>query len=450
MEIRERLKNEQKKLEEIVCRGLEYAKKSGVTEAYMNIGQSTGLSVSTLNGDVENIEFNKSRGMSVTVYSDGRRGRSSTSDLSKEAVESAVDAAYSIARHTSRDPDAVLPDDDLLVPASEIRDLDLCHPSEADSESAIALLSKTEKLALAMDPRLKRSHGADYGYSYGVGVMGNTHGFCSGYPTSSYSISLGLIGEKDGAVETSGSFTHSRYPDRLMSAEELAREAADRTLRKLGPRKVQTMRVPIILENHLAAGLFGVLASAISGRHQYQHTTFLDGKLGEKVLPDWVTVHENPFIRGAYGSSPFDDEGVRVRVSDIVSCGKLSQYLLSTYTARKLGMRSNGHCGGIYNWFVTNNTFDGLSSLLKMMGKGIFVTSLMGEGASVIDGNFSRGAFGFWVEDGEIRYPVHEFTVAGNMKDVFSNMVAMANDYDPRLGIQSGSVLIDDIAVAGI
>lgn len=301
-----------------------------------------------------------------------------------------------------------------------------------------------------MDPRLKRSHGADYGYSYGVGVMGNTHGFCSGYPTSSYSISLGLIGEKDGAVETSGSFTHSRYPDRLMSAEELAREAADRTLRKLGPRKVQTMRVPIILENHLAAGLFGVLASAISGRHQYQHTTFLDGKLGEKVLPDWVTVHENPFIRGAYGSSPFDDEGVRVSVSDIVSCGKLSQYLLSTYTARKLGMRSNGHCGGIYNWFVTNNTFDGLSSLLKMMGKGIFVTSLMGEGASVIDGNFSRGAFGFWVEDGEIRYPVHEFTVAGNMKDVFSNMVAMANDYDPRLGIQSGSVLIDDIAVAGI
>ena len=450
MEIRERLKNEQKKLEEIVCRGLEYAKKSGVTEAYMNIGQSTGLSVSTLNGDVENIEFNKSRGMSVTVYSDGRRGRSSTSDLSKEAVESAVDAAYSIARHTSRDPDAVLPDDDLLVPASEIRDLDLCHPSEADSESAIALLSKTEKLALAMDPRLKRSHGADYGYSYGVGVMGNTHGFCSGYPTSSYSISLGLIGEKDGAVETSGSFTHSRYPDRLMSAEELAREAADRTLRKLGPRKVQTMRVPIILENHLAAGLFGVLASAISGRHQYQHTTFLDGKLGEKVLPDWVTVHENPFIRGAYGSSPFDDEGVRVSVSDIVSCGKLSQYLLSTYTARKLGMRSNGHCGGIYIWFVTNNTFDGLSSLLKMMGKGIFVTSLMGEGASVIDGNFSRGAFGFWVEDGEIRYPVHEFTVAGNMKDVFSNMVAMANDYDPRLGIQSGSVLIDDIAVAGI
>lgn len=450
MEIRERLKNEQKKLEEIVCRGLEYAKKSGVTEAYMNIGQSTGLSVSTLNGDVENIEFNKSRGMSVTVYSDGRRGRSSTSDLSKEAVESAVDAAYSIARHTSRDPDAVLPDDDLLVPASEIRDLDLCHPSEADSESAIALLSKTEKLALAMDPRLKRSHGADYGYSYGVGVMGNTHGFCGGYPTSSYSISLGLIGEKDGAVETSGSFTHSRYPDRLMSAEELAREAADRTLRKLGPRKVQTMRVPIILENHLAAGLFGVLASAISGRHQYQHTTFLDGKLGEKVLPDWVTVHENPFIRGAYGSSPFDDEGVRVSVSDIVSCGKLSQYLLSTYTARKLGMRSNGHCGGIYNWFVTNNTFDGLSSLLKMMGKGIFVTSLMGEGASVIDGNFSRGAFGFWVEDGEIRYPVHEFTVAGNMKDVFSNMVAMANDYDPRLGIQSGSVLIDDIAVAGI
>ena len=450
MEIRERLKNEQKKLEEIVCRGLEYAKKSGVTEAYMNIGQSTGLSVSTLNGDVENIEFNKSRGMSVTVYSDGRRGRSSTSDVSKEAVESAVDAAYSIARHTSRDPDAVLPDDDLLVPASEIRDLDLCHPSEADSESAIALLSKTEKLALAMDPRLKRSHGADYGYSYGVGVMGNTHGFCSGYPTSSYSISLGLIGEKDGAVETSGSFTHSRYPDRLMSAEELAREAADRTLRKLGPRKVQTMRVPIILENHLAAGLFGVLASAISGRHQYQHTTFLDGKLGEKVLPDWVTVHENPFIRGAYGSSPFDDEGVRVSVSDIVSCGKLSQYLLSTYTARKLGMRSNGHCGGIYNWFVTNNTFDGLSSLLKMMGKGIFVTSLMGEGASVIDGNFSRGAFGFWVEDGEIRYPVHEFTVAGNMKDVFSNMVAMANDYDPRLGIQSGSVLIDDIAVAGI
>ena len=450
MEIRERLKNEQKKLEEIVCRGLEYAKKSGVTEAYMNIGQSTGLSVSTLNGDVENIEFNKSRGMSVTVYSDGRRGRSSTSDLSKEAVESAVDAAYSIARHTSRDPDAVLPDDDLLVPASEIRDLDLCHPSEADSESAIALLSKTEKLALAMDPRLKRSHGADYGYSYGVGVMGNTHGFCRGYPTSSYSISLGLIGEKDGAVETSGSFTHSRYPDRLMSAEELAREAADRTLRKLGPRKVQTMRVPIILENHLAAGLFGVLASAISGRHQYQHTTFLDGKLGEKVLPDWVTVHENPFIRGAYGSSPFDDEGVRVSVSDIVSCGKLSQYLLSTYTARKLGMRSNGHCGGIYNWFVTNNTFDGLSSLLKMMGKGIFVTSLMGEGASVIDGNFSRGAFGFWVEDGEIRYPVHEFTVAGNMKDVFSNMVAMANDYDPRLGIQSGSVLIDDIAVAGI
>ena len=450
MEIRERLKNEQKKLEEIVCRGLEYAKKSGVTEAYMNIGQSTGLSVSTLNGDVENIEFNKSRGMSVTVYSDGRRGRSSTSDLSKEAVESAVDAAYSIARHTSRDPDAVLPDDDLLVPASEIRDLDLCHPSEADSESAIALLSKTEKLALAMDPRLKRSHGAAYGYSYGVGVMGNTHGFCSGYPTSSYSISLGLIGEKDGAVETSGSFTHSRYPDRLMSAEELAREAADRTLRKLGPRKVQTMRVPIILENHLAAGLFGVLASAISGRHQYQHTTFLDGKLGEKVLPDWVTVHENPFIRGAYGSSPFDDEGVRVSVSDIVSCGKLSQYLLSTYTARKLGMRSNGHCGGIYNWFVTNNTFDGLSSLLKMMGKGIFVTSLMGEGASVIDGNFSRGAFGFWVEDGEIRYPVHEFTVAGNMKDVFSNMVAMANDYDPRLGIQSGSVLIDDIAVAGI
>ena len=450
MEIRERLKNEQKKLEEIVCRGLEYAKKSGVTEAYMNIGQSTGLSVSTLNGDVENIEFNKSRGMSVTVYSDGRRGRSSTSDLSKEAVESAVDAAYSIARHTSRDPDAVLPDDDLLVPASEIRDLDLCHPSEADSESAIALLSKTEKLALAMDPRLKRSHGADYGYSYGVGVMGNPHGVCSGYPTSSYSISLGLIGEKDGAVETSGSFTHSRYPDRLMSAEELAREAADRTLRKLGPRKVQTMRVPIILENHLAAGLFGVLASAISGRHQYQHTTFLDGKLGEKVLPDWVTVHENPFIRGAYGSSPFDDEGVRVSVSDIVSCGKLSQYLLSTYTARKLGMRSNGHCGGIYNWFVTNNTFDGLSSLLKMMGKGIFVTSLMGEGASVIDGNFSRGAFGFWVEDGEIRYPVHEFTVAGNMKDVFSNMVAMANDYDPRLGIQSGSVLIDDIAVAGI
>ena len=449
MEIRERLRNEQKKLEEIVSRGLDYARKSGVTEAYMNIGQSTGLSVSTLNGEVENIEFNKSRGMSVTVYSDGRRGRSSTSDLSKEAVESAVDAAYSIAKHTSRDPDAVLPDDDLLVPASEIRDLDLCHPSEPDSESAIEILSKTEKLALSMDSRLKRSHGADYGYSYGVGVMGNTHGFCSGYPTSAYSMSLGLIGEKDGAVETGGSYTCSRYPDRLMSPEEIAREAADRTLRKLGPRKVQTMRVPIILENHLAAGLFEVFASAIGGRHQYQHISFLDGKLGEKVLPEWVTIHEDPFIRGAFGSAPFDGEGVRVRVSDIVSCGKLNEYLLSTYTARKLGMRTNGHSGGIYNWFVTNNTFDGLESLLKTMGKGIFVTKLMGQGASVIDGNFSRGAFGFWVEDGEIRYPVHEFTIAGNMKDVFRNMIAMSNDYDPRLDIQSGSVLIDDIAVAG-
>lgn len=425
---------------------LALAKQKGADHAEASMSKVEGIAVSTRLQEVETVEFTNDGGLGISVYKQGRKGSASTADLSQGALNRAVEKAVEIATYTGEDPFSGLADAELM--AYDYPDLDLYHPIELDTQKGIALALEAETAALQYDKRITNSDGASYNANIGLKVYGNSHGFIGGYTSSRYSLSCVVIAEQDGDMQRDYSYTVSRIADQLDEAKQVGIEAAQHTLGRLGARKINTTKVPVLFHRDLAPGLFGHLVSAISGGSLYRKSSFLLDRLGTQILPDWFEIVERPHLPRALASSPFDNEGVKTQDMTIVSDGVLQHYLLTSYSARKLGMTNNGHAGGIHNWMIkhTGHTDD---ELLKAMGTGLLVTELMGQGVNIVTGDYSRGAAGYWVENGEIQFPVHEVTIAGNLKEMYHNIVAIGATQEQRGSIFTGSVLIDSMQVAG-
>ncbi len=434
-----------KALEHAVAQALELA--AGRTDgAEVAVSNTTGISVSTRYGEVENVEFNSDGALGITVYHQNRKGSASSTDLSPDAISRTVQAAIDIARYTSPDPCAGVAEKELL--AFEAPDLDLFHPADIEPEQAIALAARAEQASLQADKRITNTEGGSFNSHYGVKVFGNSHGMLQSYCSSRHSLSSCVIGEENGSMERDYAYTISRELDALQSPEWVGAECARRTLARLAPRKLSTMTAPVIFAREVATGLFGHLVGAISGGAVYRKSTFLLDSLGKQILPEWLTIEEHPHLFKGLASTPFDSEGVATSRRDIVKDGVLQQWLLTSYAARKLGLRSTGHAGGIHNWRIAGQGLD-FAGLLKEMGTGLVVTELMGQGVSGITGDYSRGASGFWVENGEIQYPVSEITIAGNLKEMWRNIVTVGSDIETRSNIQCGSVLLPEMKIAG-
>ncbi|WPA91680.1 metalloprotease PmbA [Providencia zhijiangensis] len=445
MSVTEQVAEQRKQLEQAVAHALEFAK-SRCDGAEVAVNKSTGISVSTRQGDVENVEFNSDGALGITVYHKQRKGSASSTDLSEEAIERTVQAAIDIANYTSEDPCAGPAEKSLL--AFDAPDLNLFQATELSPEEAIKLASIAEMTALNADSRIVNTEGGSFNGHYGIRVFGNSLGLLKSYSSSRYSMSSCVIAEQNGEMVRDYAYTIARSMQALKSPEWVGQECARRTLSRLSPRKLPTMKAPVIFASEVATGLFGHLVGAISGSSIYRKSSFLMDSLGKQILPSWLTINEQPHLMGGLASSPFDSEGVRTTERNIVENGVLQTWLMTSYSARKLGLQSTGHAGGIHNWRIEGQglSFD---ALLKQMGTGLVVTELMGQGVSGITGDYSRGASGFWVENGEIQYPVSEITIAGNLKDMWMNMVTIADDIETRSNIQCGSVLIPEMSIAG-
>lgn len=440
------INNELTRLKDSVAKALESAKRLGATSAEVSMSKQTGLCVSTRLREVETVEFNHDGALGITVYSGNRKGSSSTSDLSEPAIESAVAAAISIAKHTSEDPFNGLADSEFMV--QNPPDLDLYHPGSLDPQYAIEQALAAEDAGLSFDSRITNSDGASYNSHQGLRIYGNSHGLIEGYPSTRHSLSAVVIGEQDGEMERDYEYSVSRFPDKLLSPEVIGENAAKNTLGRLGARKLDTMTVPVVISRELASGFFGHLVTAISGGSLYRKASFLLDKLGQQIFPDWLNIVERPHLKGMLASTPFDHEGLATRDLDIITNGELATYLLTSYAARKLDLTPTGHAGGAHTWQVGHTVAD-QGALLRQMGTGLLVTDLMGSSVNMISGDYSRGAAGFWVENGVIQYPVHEITIAGNLNDMYKNIVAIAGDVDPRKSTLCGSILLDEMKVAG-
>lgn len=435
---------QRKALEEAVSMALELAsaKSDGAEVA---VSKTTGLSVSTRYGEVETVEFNSDGALGITVYHQNRKGSASSTDLSPDAIARAVQAALDIASYTSPDPYAGVADKELL--AFEAPDLDLFHPAEVTPDEAIEFAARAEQASLNADKRITNTEGGSFNSHYGIKVFGNSHGMLQGYCSTRHSLSSCVIAEENGDMERDYAYTIGRAMGDLQSPEWVGAECAKRTLSRLAPRKLSTMKAPVIFANEVATGLFGHLVGAIAGGAVYRKSTFLLDALGTQILPEWLTIEEHPHLLKGLASTPFDSEGVRTERRDIVKEGILTQWLLTNYSARKLGLKSTGHAGGIHNWRIALRL--SFEQMLKEMGTGLVVTELMGQGVSGVTGDYSRGASGFWVENGEIQYPVSEITIAGNLKDMWRNIVTVGNDIETRSNIQCGSVLLPEMKIAG-
>lgn len=433
-------------LESMVRDLLEQAEGKGATAAEAGVSVDTGLSVTVRLGDVETLEYHRDHGLGITVYFGKRKGSASTSDFTRGSVTSTVEAACAIARYTGEDDCSGLADAGRM--ARDIPDLDLYHPWAIDAESAIDILRRCEGAAQATDPRITNSEGATLSSHQGLRVYGNSHGFLSGYPSTRHSMSCSMIGEDEGKMQRDYWYTVSRKHIELQSAEDVGRISAERTLRRLGSRSVATCEVPVIFIAELASGFFSHFTGAIRGSNLYRKSSFLLDKLGTTVFPEFMHIHEEPHILQGLGSAAFDSEGVATASRDLVIDGVLQGYVLDSYSARKLGMETTGNAGGVHNLFVDAGELD-LPGLLREMGTGFLVTELMGHGINMVTGDYSRGAAGFWVENGEMQFPVEEVTIAGNLQDMFRQIVAIGSDVDARGNIRSGSVLIERMTIAG-
>ncbi len=434
------------RLEQIVHDLLAEAKKQGASSAEAAASQDAGLSTAVRLGEVETVEHTRDNGLAVTVYFGQRKGSASTSDLSEDAVRETVRAACKIARYTQEDDCAGLADAELM--AKDLPDLDLYHPWGLDVEDAVGLALNCERSALAVDVRITNSEGATLNSHAGLQVYGNSHGFIGGYPSTRHDLSCAVVGGEADAMQRDYWWTRGRAPEDLESAAEVGRKAAERTLARLGARKLGTRECPVLFQADMAIGLLRHMIGAIRGSSQYRESSFLLGGKGTAVFPKFVHIHENPLLPRALGSSAFDGEGVATRARDLVSGGVLQGYVLDSYSARKLGMRTTGNAGGVRNLRIDSGPLD-RDALLKEMGTGLLVTELMGHGINSVTGDYSRGASGFWVENGEILYPVEEITVAGNLKEMYQNLLAVGADVDTRGSTQSGSWLIERMTVAG-
>ena len=440
------LKSQEQTLRDAVSFAIETAQKAGAT-AEVGVTKVSGLSVSTRLQEIENVEFTNDGALGISVYLGQQKGNASTSDLSEEAIKNTVEAALAIAKYTSPDDCTGLADKELM--AFEAPDLALYHSANVDVEQATKLALEAEKSALEYDEKIVNSNGASFNSHTGVRVYGNTHGMLQSYLSSRYSLSCSVIGGELDQLENDYEYTVSREFDALSSADWVGQNCAKKVIARLNPQKLTTREVPVIFLNDVATGLISHLTGAISGGSLYRKSSFLLDHLGKQVLPDWFQISERPHLLKRLASTPFDSEGVRTQNLEIIQDGVLQTYLLTSYSGRKMGMQSTGHAGGIHNWLVKPNLTGRLTALLRQMGTGLLVTDVMGQGVNIVTGDYSRGAAGFWVENGEIQYPVAEITIAGQLQDMLKNIVAVADDVEDRSNIQTGSILLDKMKISG-
>lgn len=433
-------------IQNIVEETLNFAKKLGATAAEASMSKVQGIAVSTRLKEIETLEFTNDGGLGIAVFVGNKKGSASTADLSPGALKLAVTKAIEIAKYTNEDEYAGVADADLI--ATDFPDLDLYHPQPLDAEYALEQALVCEKAGLAHSDLIVNSDGASYNADLGVRVYGNSQGINTGYPSSRYSLSCVLIAQQQEDMQRNYAYTVSRDAMQLDSPSVVGVEAAKETLARLGARKLDTTKAPVIFHKDIASGLFGHLIAAIGGGNLYRKSSFLLDCIGETIFPQWLTINELPYLKQGLASSSFDNEGVQTYDMDIIKDGVLANYLLTSYSGRKLGLRSNGHAGGIHNCIVSD-TGHSDEDLLRTMGTGLLVTELMGQGVNIVNGDYSRGAAGFWVENGVIQYPVHEITIAGNLRDMFANIVAIGAQREVRGALQTGSVLVNDMQIAG-
>lgn len=434
------------RLQSLVADCLEETRRQGATGAEVGVSIETGLSVTARLGEVETVEHHRSRGLDMTVYIGQRKGSASSSDLSEQAMRETVAAACRIARHAAEDPYAGLPDPALL--ATEFPELDLYHPWIIDADLALGLAITCEDAARGYHADIVNSEGASVNTFQGLRVMGNTLGFLHGYASSRHSLSVSVIGVRGDEMQRDDWWTVARRADDLEAPDKVGRMAAERTLRRLGARSLSSRTCPVIFAAEVASSLLGHFIGAIRGGNLYRKSSFLLDHLGKQVFPDFVQIHEKPHIRRALGSAPYDAEGVRTTAHPLIQDGILASYVLSSYSARKLGMDSTGNAGGVHNLTLESGAL-GQSELLQQMGTGLLITELMGQGVNLVTGDYSRGAAGYWVENGVIQYPVEEITIAGNLREMFRNLLAVGNDVDLRGSTRTGSILIEHMTLAG-
>ena len=440
------LKSQEQTLRDAVSFAIDTAQKAGAT-AEVGVTKVSGLSVSTRLQEIENVEFTNDGALGISVYLGQQKGNASTSDLSEEAIKNTVEAALAIAKYTSPDDCTGLADKELM--AFEAPDLELYHGASVDVEQATKLALEAEKSALEYDAKIVNSNGASFNSHTGVRVYGNTHGMLQSYLSSRYSLSCSVIGGELDQLENDYEYTVSREFDALSSADWVGQNCAKKVIACLNPQKLTTREVPVIFLNDVATGLISHLTGAISGGSLYRKSSFLLDQLGKQVLPDWFQISERPHLLKRLASTPFDSEGVRTQDLEIIQDGVLQTYLLTSYSGRKMGMQSTGHAGGIHNWLVKPNLTGGLTALLRQMGTGLLVTDVMGQGVNIVTGDYSRGAAGFWVENGEIQYPVAEITIAGQLQDMLKNIIAVSDDIEHRSNIQTGSILLNKMKISG-
>lgn len=433
-------------LAELLSGVLEEAHRQGATAAEASASTSSGLAVKVRQGEVDTLEHMRDRALAVTVYFGQRKGTASSADFARSSVIETVRAACDIARYTSEDPCAGLADAELM--ARNVPDLDLYHPWNIEPQAAVELARECEAEALAVDQRLTNSEGAEVSAHQGIHVYGNTHGFLDGYPSSQHSISCVVLGSVGESMQRDYWYTTARDPSALQAAIEVGREAGRRTVQRLGARRLSTRSVPVLFTPTAARSLFGHFLGAIQGGSLYRKASFLLDSLDTQVFPEWLSIEEQPHLPGALGSAAFDSEGVATKPRILVHDGVLQGYVLSSYSARKLGMKTTGNAGGIHNLVVHPGALT-YPQLLQDMDCGLVVSHLMGQGVNPVTGDYSRGAAGFWVEHGEVAYPVEEITIAGNLKEIFKCIRAVGQDVDVRGNIRTGSVLVENMTVAG-
>jgi PmbA protein len=437
----------QEDLASIIERALEEARVRGASQAEAAVSQDTGLSVGVRLGEVETLEHQRDRSMGITVYFGQRKGSASTADFSPDAVRATVAKACSIARFTAEDACSGLADAALMARAPA--NLDLAHPWNITADRAIEIAKSCEAAALAFDPRINNSEGASLGTHEGLHVYGNTHGFVGGYPTTSHTLSCVVLAGTGEEMQRDYWYSSSRDWRELETAEAIGRESARRTIARLGPRRLSTRRAPVLFVPEIARGLIGHFTAAIRGSSQYRQSSFLLNSAGQQVFPAGFSIAERPHIPKAMGSAPFDDEGVATRDRELVADGILTGYILSSYSARKLGLETTGNAGGAHNLLVKPSLTGGMEALLSRLGTGLLVTELMGQGVNMVTGDYSRGAAGFWVENGAVQYPVAEITIAGNLREMLLGIAAVGDDVDTRGGTRVGSILLPEMTIAG-
>jgi PmbA protein len=437
----------QEDLESIIERALDEARARGASQAEAAVSQDTGLSVGVRLGEVETLEHQRDRSMGITVYFGQRKGSASTADFSLDAVGATVAKACSIARFTAEDAASGLADAALMAraPAS----LDLSHPWHITADRAIEIAKSCEAAALGFDARINNSEGASLATHQGLHVYGNTHGFVGGYPTTAHTLSCVVLAGTGEDMQRDYWYSSSRDWRDLEPAEAIGRESARRTIARLGPRKLSTRRSPVLFVPEIARGLIGHFTAAIRGSSQYRQSSFLLNSVGQQVFPAGFSIAERPHIPKAMGSAPFDDEGVATHDRELIADGILTGYILSSYSARKLGLETTGNAGGAHNLLVAPNLAGGMDALLSRLGTGLLVTELMGQGVNMVTGDYSRGAAGFWVENGSIQYPVAEITIAGNLREMLMGIAAVGDDIDARGGTRVGSILLQEMTIAG-